>query len=80
MPSIRVSDISHQTLRMLSEHKKQSMQAVVDNAIETLRRQMMLEEANAAFQALKADPQAWQEELAERALWEQTLMDGVDDE
>ena len=80
MPSIRVSDASHQTLRMLSRHKKQPMQAVVDNALEMLRRQMMLEEANAAFQALKSDPQAWQEELAERALWEQTLMDGVEDE
>lgn len=28
--------------------------------------------------ALKADPEAWAEELAERKLWEATLMDGLD--
>lgn len=80
MPMIRVSDSSHQTLKFLAAQKKQPMQSVIENAIETLRRQAMLEEANAAFQALKRDPQAWQEELAERALWEQTLLDGVDAE
>jgi hypothetical protein len=30
---------------------------------------------NAAYAALRADPVAWQQELAERAAWDVTLMD-----
>jgi len=33
---------------------------------------------DAAFKALKADPVAWAEELEERRLSENTLMDGLD--
>ena len=42
------------------------------------QRQRFFEEANADYAALRADPVAWQEVLAERALWENTLMDGLD--
>jgi len=38
-----------------------------------------LEEASRAFIALRNDPSAWQEELAERQLWEETLLDGDED-
>ncbi|GFE68447.1 hypothetical protein [Chroococcus sp. FPU101] len=41
--------------------------------------QQFLEEADRAFVALRNDPQAWQEELAERQLWENTLLDGNHD-
>lgn len=37
--------------------------------------QSLLAETNAAYAALKADPAAWHEELAERELWEATLAD-----
>jgi hypothetical protein len=36
-------------------------------------------ELNEAYGRLQADPVAWEEELAERALWETTLADGLDD-
>jgi hypothetical protein len=32
-----------------------------------------------AYEALRADPDAWAEELAERALWETATMDGLSD-
>jgi bifunctional DNA-binding transcriptional regulator/antitoxin component of YhaV-PrlF toxin-antitoxin module len=41
-------------------------------------RERLLREADEAYAALRADPEAWKEELAERALWERTLMDGLD--
>jgi hypothetical protein len=34
----------------------------------------------ADFAALRADPEAWAEELAERALWDNTNADGLEDE
>jgi hypothetical protein len=40
----------------------------------------LLEETNAAYARPRADPVAWAEELAERALWEVTLADGLEPE
>jgi hypothetical protein len=41
--------------------------------------QQIFEEANQAFLRLKNNPNSWKEELEERQLWEQTLLDGIDD-
>ncbi len=56
------------------------MQAILDEAVETYRRQCFLERANAAFAALRNDPNAWQEELEERAAWDITLTDDLEEE
>lgn len=56
------------------------MQSVIDQAIEDLRRRKILEATNIAFAELKADKAAWAEELEERKLWENTLLDGIDKE
>jgi hypothetical protein len=55
----------------------QSMQDVLDSAIERLRRERFLHGANADFQALKRDPKAWNGELRDREIWEQTVADGL---
>jgi hypothetical protein len=34
---------------------------------------------NLAYAALKDDPKAWELELAERKLWENTVVDGLDE-
>ena len=44
------------------------------------RRRRWLEETNEAYAALRADSAAWQAELAERASWDGTLLDGLDPE
>jgi hypothetical protein len=75
--NVRISEESHQVLRELSEQEGTSMQSLLDEAVEQLRRLKFLAHANAAFTALKADPLAWKEELEERKLWEKTLSDGV---
>ncbi len=75
--NVRISEESHQVLRELSEQEGTSMQNLLDEAVEQLRRRKFLVQANAAFAALKADPKAWKEELEERKLWERTSSDGV---
>ena len=77
--SVRISSSSYQILKTLSKGKGQSMQSVIDQAIEDLRRRKMLEATNLAFSALKADKATWQDEIAEREIWENTLLDGVED-
>ena len=76
-PNVRLSPRAHALLRQIAEEERQSMQAVLDKAIERYRRERFLHAANADFAALKRDPKAWREELWERELWEHTLADGL---
>jgi hypothetical protein len=55
-------------------------QRLQPNAVEKQRRRHILEETNAAYARLRADPSAWQEELEERVVWEATLADGLSQE
>jgi len=43
-------------------------------------RRAFLEGCNADYARLRADPDAWREELEERAAWDCTLMDGLKDD
>jgi hypothetical protein len=52
----------------------------IDPVLEKARRDQVLDEMNAAYAALRNDPQAWEEELAERALWDRALDDGLKNE
>jgi len=47
--------------------------------IEEYRRQRILQEANAAYAALRENPKAWKAELAEQKEWDSTLADGQED-
>ena len=75
---VRISSATHQILRHLSAEVGESMQTIVEEAIEQYRRRRFLEGLNQDFKALQEDAQAWQEELAERSLWDNTLLDGVE--
>lgn len=79
MANVRVSDNLHQTLRRLATIQGKSMQMIIEQAVEEHRRKMFMTEMNAAFQALKDNPEAWQAEQDERKIWEQTLTDGDKD-
>lgn len=76
-PNVRISRRAHALLRQLAEEEQQSMQSVLDRALERYRRERFLRAANSDFEALRSDPKAWNEELRERELWEQTLADGL---
>jgi len=77
-PNVRISATSHELLRRLAEEEGESMHAILDKAIERYRRERFLRSANEDYQAVKHGPQAWQQELEERAAWEQSLADGLD--
>ena len=79
-PNVRISPRSHELLRQLAEDEQQSMQSVLDRALEQYRRESFLRAANADFSVLKQDAQAWNHELGERELWEQTVADGISGE
>ena len=80
MPTTRISAPSHQVLRRLAEQSGESMQTLLEKAVELYRRQRFLEENNRAFEALRADASAWKGEQAERELWDITMADGLEKE
>ena len=75
--TIRISDSAHGTLRELSKAEGKPMLALLDEAVEALRRQRFLEQVNAAYATLRADPRAWKAIEGERRAWDVTLPDGL---
>jgi len=75
--TVTLSNAAHATLIKLAEISGETMQTVLDKAIENYRRYVFLVQANQAFAALRQNEELWQEELAERGLWDQTMADGV---
>ena len=75
--TIRISDTAHGVLRALAQEEGKPMLALLDEAVEALRRQRFLEQVNVAYAALRADPQAWETLETERREWDATLADGL---
>lgn len=78
MSTIRIPARAQATLRQLAAESNRPMQDIADEAIEAYRRQQILERTNAAYATMCVDPDVWAEELAERAAWDVTLNDGMD--
>ena len=77
-PTVPISDASRRLLKELASKTGQSEVDVLDKALNVYSRKLFLEQVNAGYAALRADPAAWSEHLAERKLWDATLMDGLD--
>lgn len=78
--NVSISEKSHRIIRQISESEGLALSKVLDEAVESYRRQKFLSQTNQAFQNLKVDEKAWREELGEREIWEQTLTDGIEKE
>ncbi|MCS6881269.1 MAG: CopG family transcriptional regulator [Oscillochloridaceae bacterium] len=78
--TIRVSKETRDLLNQLARAAGTSIQQVLETALEQYRRRQFLESLNVAYAALQADPQAQAEAAAEAALWDVTLLDGLDQE
>jgi len=74
---IRIEDDAK--LRELSVDYGIPVREVLAEAIDQLYRKRFLERCDQAYARLKSDPRAGKQELSERAVWEQTLDDGLED-
>ena len=75
--SVRINPNSWKILKEMADSMGETMQAVLDRAIEAYRRQWLLEKTNEAYAALRIDREEWEEEVAERKEWEAVLSDGL---
>jgi hypothetical protein len=75
---VRISEKSSKVLKQLASESGDTMQAVLDKALEEYRRKAFFDSFDASVEALQADPAAWEEYKAEQKVWDATLMDGLD--
>ena len=54
------------------------MQSVLDKALAEYQKKRFFDTLEAGFQALKNNSRAWSEEQQERQIWENTLLDSVE--
>jgi hypothetical protein len=73
----RISASAHGILREMSKAEGKPMLALLDEAVESLRRQRFLEQVNAAYASLRADAREWEAVENERREWDGTLPDGL---
>jgi hypothetical protein len=79
MSNVRVSESTHAALRSLATECGETLQAVLDKAIEEYRQRRFWDQVEAAASNLRKDSATWNEEMAERQAWNATLADGLED-
>ena len=77
---MRVSARSRETLRELATQTGESMQSMIDEAVELYRRRRFLEAANAAYKPLRQHVESWTAIEHERREWDTALGDGLQHE
>ena len=80
MVTVRVDRATHARMTQIAEAEGRSLTELVARAVDLCWRDWVFAQGNAAYAALREDPSAnaaWQ---AETALWDSTLMDGLEDE
>lgn len=63
--------------REAAARRRRPGSAAMARPVDIESRRRILEETNRDYATLRADPEAWQAELSERALWGATLQDGM---
>jgi predicted DNA-binding protein len=76
--TIRIDQEHKDILKELSQMLGKPASGVLQEAIKQYRKTVYMEDLNRAYARLRADEEAWAEELKERELWENTLGDGLD--
>jgi hypothetical protein len=74
---VRINERTRETLREIARSQEESMQSVLEKAIEEYRRKRFIEDLNASYAELRNDPEAWKAVEDERVLWDGTLADGL---
>jgi hypothetical protein len=75
--TVRITATARDILREMARIEGRPMQALLEEAVETLRRKRFLEEVNAGYASLRDDAKAWAAVEAERREWDHALHDGL---
>ena len=75
--TVRVSQRSHNVLKQLSEREQITMVEALDRVTAEWERIQFFQKLNDSFAALRSDDDAWQSEVEERRLWDNTHNDDL---
>jgi predicted transcriptional regulator len=76
--TIPVSVSVQQKLQELAVQSGRSVMEVLERAVDEYHSRQFWDAVNTGYAELRADPEAWAAEEAERRAWDGTLMDGLD--
>ena len=77
--TVRIDAEAHRTLKQLRRQTGETTPEILRKALEEYRRKHFLEGVAADFAALRIDAKTSADERAERALWDGTTKDGLED-
>lgn len=75
--AIKLDQATYDTFSELAEAKGMSVSDYLALVARDELRARMIRETNSAYERLAADPTAWADLQAERAVWDGTLLDGL---
>lgn len=75
--TVRIKEETRETLRALADAEGKPMQALLEEAVEALRRLRFLQGLNADYAALREDRASWKAFEEEQAGWDEALLDGL---
>jgi hypothetical protein len=76
--TVRVSTETRDVVLALARANGLAVHEIIARAVELYRRQQLLAEVNAAYEALRSDPIAWLQVGVDRSEWDVTLQDGLE--
>ncbi len=76
----KISNRSKKIIQEIVSETGESQIAVIEHAVLAYHREWCIKKVNEAYERLKQNKNAWQEELKERSILEGTLEDGLEDE
>jgi predicted transcriptional regulator len=76
--TVRVRPHTYRILQEMANERGESLPDALDHLVEELRRWKILQEANEAYAAIAADPEANASWQAEIGAWDATLADGFE--
>jgi hypothetical protein len=75
--TVKIDAETYAKLRETAAEAGEPMIEVLAKAIEAYRRRAFLDALNNDFATVRSDPQAWSDELTERAAWDNALADDI---
>jgi hypothetical protein len=77
--TVRIAPEVKAELHEIAREDGLSLSDALAKLIKEARIERLMARHNSVYAALRVDPQAWEEIEAERALWDSTLADGLDE-
>ncbi|HVA90206.1 MAG TPA: hypothetical protein VNL71_10220 [Chloroflexota bacterium] len=78
--TMRVDQATHQAIGEIAQSLGTSMRKAIAPAVETYRRQIIVEDANSAYARLRADATASEAFDSEHAMFDHAFRDGIGDD